>query len=96
MIFITKENNKEKEVELVKCSECNCLIEINDAQCINHSMGLDKYYCKKHQKPYKRVSTCFYNCVFNLKYYAEIEVDENGIPVGYIKIGEQKTSETTA
>lgn len=69
----------------VKCNECKAWIDKTDASTVK-SFGLfgetADYYCPVHKKPYARYILAYPNNI----YFAEIEVDEDGVPVGYKKV----------
>ena len=89
----------EPSPETVKCEECKCLIEKNDAHKVvnsGHYLNLssyimyddklvygDKYYCISHKKPYTRT-------LYDRYFSAEVEVTRSGEPIGYIKAPEKK------
>lgn len=77
MIFINKTIRDLKEpvkVEVVVCEECGCLLQKDLCFKVKHQLGSFNY-CGKCRKPYTRMD------VFNMdkpRYFAEVEVDENG------------------
>lgn len=84
MFFKEKECKTAKEV--VSCETCKCLVKKEDAQQVfvlhMSSSRLYYYYCREHEKPYyKQLDT---------RYYASIEVSEDGTPIGYIKAPTKK------
>ena len=82
----------------VKCEECKCLIHREDAQVVEirsansyfYSDSCHKdYYCKSHKKSFDfiKYDVFDYNHGRALKYFKkEVEVSEDGTPVGYTKI----------
>ena len=78
-----------KNPETVKCDECKHIIEKEDAQCVitkdiyspSYILTSSNYYCPMHKKPYSRIVDRI-----GESYYAELEVSEDGTPVGYTKI----------
>lgn len=75
----------------VKCEECKLWLDKEDAYVVKHdtlnlfysNLFLTLYYCPKDKKPYTRSK---YVSFENNKYYAELEVEKDGTPVGYKKI----------
>lgn len=73
-----------KKDELVECGTCACLILKENAQKVDEGFldtPLERFYCKIHEKPYK-------SCIWMggvRKYTKLVEVDELGVPVGYVK-----------
>lgn len=72
-----------KEPDEVKCDTCKHKIDRIDAQTIKFGY-ITETYCPEHKKPYSKIKTNDFN--YNRRYYAELEVDEQGVPVGYKKI----------
>jgi len=77
-----------KKTKIVKCNTCRCLIEKEDALLVEHHTYLEFYYdyteiyyCETHSKPYS-ITHLYSN---GRHFYQELEVDINGIPVGYVK-----------
>lgn len=71
-----------------KCNDCGAYIdEINavkrEAYSIYGTTNSTMHYCNKCKKPYTKKVEPVYDGV--IKYFAEIEVDRNGVPVGYTK-----------
>jgi hypothetical protein len=65
------------------CSTCGCYIEETRAQkveCARLLQTVYLYYCVEHRKPYGRMQT------WDGKFFATIEVDEDGTPIGYKKV----------
>jgi hypothetical protein len=83
MIFIDK--NK-KEIELVNCKECQCLIEkINEVQYDSPFGSYKEYYCDSHKKRYIEV------CVFDkITYKGLVEMDKDGNQIKEKIITKQK------
>jgi len=77
----------------VKCETCKCWVDKKDAQIqsgISFMGRYSDYYCQAHKKPYDRMINCFPPI-----YLKELSVDENGEPVGYIKIKEKQNDNNT-
>lgn len=83
--------------EVVSCKICKCLVNKYDAQKVVHEFFLNnhityasvfsEFYCKKDIRPYNRKKSKIITPeTLEYKYYKEIEVDEQGEPVGYKKI----------
>lgn len=75
-------------INAVKCAECRCFLEKGDAYKVTESSGFwiygsreTKYYCLEHRKPYSRMNVWRDGC----SYYGEIQMNEDGTPVGYVK-----------
>ncbi len=67
----------------VKCDECKHWIDRSDAQIIDTHTGFGSYtrcFCPMHRKPYTRVHN-----YTELVYFAELRVNEDGTPYGYVK-----------
>jgi len=79
-MFLSKEKRNKDDVEVVKCLECSALVSIEDAYTTRHNYWVE-YYCRAHKKPYSRFSVS----LSGLRYYGEVEMLEDGTPVGYIK-----------
>lgn len=84
---------EEDRKEIVKCNECKHLIYKEDAQAIeNRSFGDmdDIYFCDKHNKScdFVRDSIEHRGGIDDIirKYYKELEVSEDGTPIGFTKI----------
>lgn len=82
--------------ETVSCETCKHIIFKRDAQEIEHqgyiwslyfSGKRTRYYCPEHKRNYSSSSV---DNNHRTHYYKEMEVDENGVPVGYVK-EEKKT-----
>lgn len=65
-----------------KCEDCGAYIEkINK---VVTDTGREFYFCGRCKKPYSRMEGgLFTHYVYT--YFAEVEVDEDGTPVGYVK-----------
>lgn len=82
--------NKKCQIEFVKCEDCRCLGYKEDFQKVKkineYTIPKDSinyiYYCPKDKKPYSVVSYTF----SFVHYYSNLEVDENGIPLGFKKL----------
>ena len=75
--------------ETVSCNQCYCLIDKKNAQrVVNVAFG-DRYYCGAHRKPYNRIVPINLWGDEKIQYWGEIQMNEDGTPVGYKKI--QKT-----
>jgi len=87
-----KPEEKKAEEEQVKCEECKHWIDRKDAQEITRDryssilfylMSGERepdrayYYCAMHKRPYESI--------IGSSYYKNIEVDETGVPTGYVK-----------
>lgn len=77
--------------EVVKCDECFCWLDKKDAQEVNVSWVdmnhcWSRYYCGAHKKPYTELCQSF----GERTYYGEIQMNEDGTPVGYVKANEKK------
>ena len=86
-----------KKPPLVKCDECHCILEEKDAQHVESFEGViceffrsTKYYCGEHKKPYKKFVLREHSG--DHRFYGEVEVSEDGTPVGYKKIKKRQTS----
>lgn len=83
---------KKKIVEIVPCEDCKCLMYKKHAQEIDYifkwvfapSKESKRYYCPNHKKNYD--SQVYGHDSYRSLYFKEMEVDENGEPVGYKKI----------
>lgn len=85
--------NKPKEVpqcpdpfkDKVKCETCRCWVDKSDAQkvSLHNSYGLDEYYCRSHKKPYSEFLSAGCCGRTEEEYYARVQVDKDGVPVGY-------------
>lgn len=80
-------DNKEKEgfpdpfADKVKCDECKHWIDKSDAQQVSCT-GLYNFirsYCPLHKKPYSKVTKWSHP----YRYFGELEMNEEGIPIGY-------------
>ena len=93
--------SKKEEVETVGCKTCKCLLKKKDAFIVKEEKIItayilsgsdffpvdDLFYCQVHKPPYNRIIS-FYDISFNKyiqKFYREVEVAEDGEPVGYKK-----------
>jgi len=66
--------------DTVSCEICKCLLKKDDAKEVNTrtDMGsLSWYYCQTHKKPYTRI--------WSGLYFGQVEMTEDGTPVGYVK-----------
>lgn len=64
------------------CTDCGAYIDkINE---VLTESGSKFYFCGKCKKPYSRTEGGFFTRGV-YKYFAEVEVTEEGIPVGYVK-----------
>lgn len=80
------------EPEMVSCETCKCLLYKSDARMVLVN-GVEVYYCQAHKKPYTRIrggaqqydwgSVTDYTPI---RYFGEVEMTEDGTPVGYKKI----------
>lgn len=76
----------------VKCETCKCLLNKNDAQEVRKvpffSFKGDEYiyFCGSHKKSYDEIIETWYDN----KYYAHMQVDKEGNPIGYKKIEVKK------
>lgn len=91
-MWFTNGNNQDSAARsYVKCETCKCLLDKNDAQLIAQIGSLSKlvvYYCNSHRKNYDSVILHYPKNT----YFKELEVDENGEPVGYVKKEPQITT----
>ena len=79
----------ETEPEEVHCVECGVRLLKSKAQRVvgsSWSGSGDNYYCEAHKKPYE--SFTFFSSKH--MFFKEIEVTEDGTPIGYTKIKLQK------
>jgi len=77
----------------VICETCKCWLSKEDAQRVHVIAYWDDYfyYCRSHKKPYAKLVIGDDRKDKNLiQYYREVEVTEDGIPVGYKKIKNDK------
>lgn len=82
--MFNKKKQKEKESNLVKCSDCKYMIERADAQFIEGSAN--QVFCPQHRKKYQFAYIRYPFTGFDgIITYSKFEVDENGDPVGYQK-----------
>lgn len=77
----------------VKCEKCKCWLDKSDAQEVRIEGGMvvfSEFYCPIHRVPYDRVR---YDGHFYLPphFYREVEVLEDGTPIGYEKKKEKKS-----
>jgi len=78
MFFINKKRevtDKPIEVEVVKCGDCGCMLQKDDAQNVEWTFG-PLYFCGKCKKPYTRIKYDVLND--GPTYYKEVEVTEKG------------------
>lgn len=72
----------------VSCEICKCLIMKGDAQeiIVEYELGgiepEKRYYCAQHTREYKKEKMGYYA---GARYYKELEVNEEGDPIGYEK-----------
>lgn len=69
-----------------KCAECKAYFDLDDMSPVCLDGMYTEFYCPAHKKPYTK-----YNFAFSgVYYFAEMQVDENGTPIGYKKIESKK------
>lgn len=67
-----------------KCETCNCYIDRINQVTVYGFQQEEVYYCNTHKKPYNKIlKSIFYDSP--VVYFAELQVNENGEPVGYTK-----------
>lgn len=73
---------KKEQVEQEKCHDCGAYIDkINKVVVEGIWLEVDeRFYCGKCKKPYIKIKN-LYSLGVPTKYFAELEVDENGKPV---------------
>lgn len=80
--------NKNKTVRYtekhVTCEHCKCWLNEEDAQRVKTPF-LTHYYCQAHKVPYSRIKFDFYSDTPR-RYFKEVEVTEDGEPVGFTKV----------
>lgn len=88
---INKVQSGNVQSDEVKCDTCKHKIDRADAQIVDCGSRMTMIYCPEHKKPYSRTEINWepdektgYNAQ-RQAYYAELEVDEQGVPVGYKK-----------
>jgi hypothetical protein len=93
-----KEQEKQVEYlprdEVVSCEDCKVLVKKADAETttsFHRDVGwggknTTHYFCPEHKKKYQRKTTCW----DKTRYYSELEVSEDGTPIGYEKINPAK------
>ena len=85
-----------KKEEYVKCNDCKHLILEKDASSVEFTeIGIGTleakvFYCPEHRKPYEKKKELLFHPYDQIRYYKELRVDENGVPIGYKKINEKK------
>lgn len=90
-----KKEELEKNEDYVECKTCGHLISKKRAQVVtiewsNAIPGADneeKYYCELHTKGYE---TMRYHNWSPVTYHKNIEVSEDGTPIGYKKLTTKK------
>ena len=78
-----------KGEDYVECETCGHIISKKRAQVVtiaNYTFG-DIFYCETDKKPYDRIK--IFGLVHRV-FFREMEVSEDGTPVGYKKISEKK------
>lgn len=87
-MFFKKEVEKKETEEQTKCADCGAFIDkINEVKVVMESFYFfsDDYfflfYCGKCKKPYNQVKRFGPSRDIPNKYYATIEVDEQGNPL---------------
>lgn len=84
-LFADEEVFVDEEIPVVKCTDCHCLIDKEDAQ----DAGMGEHYCGKCKKPYDKkyiIGSMMYGETPNYMYTKSMEVDINGEPIGYKKV----------
>ena len=75
----TPQEPQERAPEAVPCSECGVMVLDRMAQSVSVGWhGAVLRYCAAHRKSYSKVQG-------DQRYYAELEVSEDGTPIGYVK-----------
>ena len=86
-MFFNKKEIEKKEGLQVKCEECKHYIDIGDAQKVIQMYAYtfipteNIYYCPLHKKRYYK--KLFLD--FKTKYFGEMEMNNEGEPIGYKK-----------
>lgn len=83
-----KKEELEKGEDYVECDDCGHIISKKRAQIVavkNYffSDPIHYFYCELHKKPYDRENRMGYT---NSTFFREMEVSEDGTPIGYKKI----------
>jgi hypothetical protein len=91
MFFVKPEQTEKQELpdpfkNKVKCEECKHYIDKSDAQEVKIFTSIlwdvnYKFYCPMHRRPYSRID----KYLGLRRYFNEMEVTEEGEPIGYIK-----------
>jgi hypothetical protein len=95
MWFNIKKDDKEERIEMVdveKCNECGCLINKKNSQTVDTNIGT-QFFCQSHRKKYSKMY-CTWQHPELFRYFAELQVDENGEPIGYKKVSGEKVSKS--
>lgn len=93
MIFKKDEEDEDEYLnlrkDLTKCWECKCLLSKKDSYNVYlkyNSTPVIERYCQKCKPNYTGCSIIFTDGGnTDIKFYKEIEVTEQGEPIGYIK-----------
>jgi hypothetical protein len=82
--------------DTVTCDTCKCILHKKDAQEVEFTFfgtvcvqKQNTFYCQAHKKPYE-IQTREAGFDKKNKYYAKVEVDAHGIPVGFKPVKEKK------
>jgi hypothetical protein len=92
-MFNKKDIEPEKQKLTASCAKCKHLVLKTDMKSVE-VRGLsfsgmiyeDVLYCPEHKPNFDSV----YNSFGNSSYYKNMIVDENGCPIGYIKVAPKK------
>lgn len=91
-MWLSKSKKNDDDVEVVLCHDCGVVISGNYGQKVTFTDGANFRgsgfftYCSIHRKPYDRIVLPYFMYSHEKRYYKEMQVDEDGIPVGYRKV----------
>lgn len=80
-----------KRDEVVSCEECKCLMKVHDSNKVSFCGTYYRHYCLAHKKSYTRTS----DNGWTRRCYRELEVNEQGEPIGYVKEEKKATTFTS-
>ena len=79
----TPQQAEPREPEAVACTECGVMVLNRMAQSVSVGYGSGPRYCQAHRKSYSKMFEA--NVLGGRRYYAELQVSEDGTPIGYVK-----------
>lgn len=84
--------------ETVECDTCKHLIRREVAQRVEVELytTIERWYCPEHKKPYSKVFYRTYLGGSPIAYYGEVQMTEDGTPIGYMKIPEKAPEKAVA